>query len=136
MRPHSVILIREQEAALTGSGCCGRLEGDFLVRGNERLFPERRAIMEANVVALLLLLLRDFRRFRVGLLGALRTLWGISIPTAIVDGRLAARGTWPSADGVARLLGEGVGPLGARGSPRGAHGGPTVRKGREARLPR
>ena len=43
----SVILIREWERQMSASGCCGRLEGDFLQRRGERCFPERRAVMEA-----------------------------------------------------------------------------------------
>ena len=43
----SVILIREWEEQLSGSGCCGRVEGDFLTRQGEPVFRERRACMEA-----------------------------------------------------------------------------------------
>ena len=43
----SVILIREWEGQLSGSGCCGRVEGDFLTREGEPVFRERRACMEA-----------------------------------------------------------------------------------------
>ena len=46
VRP-SVLLIREWEQQMSSSGCCGRLEGDFLAPRGERCFPERRSVMEA-----------------------------------------------------------------------------------------
>ena len=99
----SVILIREWEEQLSGSGCCGRVEGDFLTLQGEPVFRERRACMEAmaplsrtlrerfgdaielQVVdprnpALVFLLLRDFWAFRVGLVEALRTTGGTPGP--------------------------------------------------------
>jgi hypothetical protein len=44
----SVILVREWEQQLSSSGCCGRIEGDFLSKpGGQPTFPERRAAVEA-----------------------------------------------------------------------------------------
>ena len=43
----SVILVREWEQQMSGSGCCGRLGGDLLALNGEPIFAERRAIMEA-----------------------------------------------------------------------------------------
>jgi len=44
----SIILVREWEQQLSSSGCCGRIEGDFLHFGTEaeRPFQERRSAME------------------------------------------------------------------------------------------
>jgi hypothetical protein len=128
MNARSVILVREQGGQLTGSGCCGRVEGDFLGCASGPAFPERRAAMEAmgplyralraryhdtididvvdprNALALGLLLLRDFRRFRVGFVDALRTLARVPVQAVIVNGRVIARGEWPDPENVIRLL--------------------------------
>jgi len=124
----SVILIREWEQQMSSNGCCGRLEGDFLQRGEERCFPERRQEMEAagelyravrerhgnrvqlrivdprNAISLLPMLLRDFLRFRVGPGAALATLFGFSVSSVVVNGRLVTRGAWPSAEHLLRQL--------------------------------
>jgi hypothetical protein len=118
MKP-SIILVREWQQQMSSSGCCGRLEGDLLELGKERIFPRRRQIMEdmgplyrtirnhygdsvellvidpRNQVVLFFCLARDFFRYRVGFPQALRTLRGLSIVTVIVNGRLFARETWP-----------------------------------------
>ena len=71
----SVILIREWETQMSSSGCCGRLEGDFLVQqGGERCFPERRSAMEAMGP-----LYRD-----------LRTRYGDALEITVADGSLPA----------------------------------------------
>lgn len=125
----SVLLIREWEQQMSSSGCCGRLEGDFLAPMGERCFPERRSVMEAmgplytglksrygdtievnvidprNIGTLFLLLFRDFRDHRPGLRAALRTLFTYSVTTVIVNGRLVARGRWPTLDEVEAYLG-------------------------------
>jgi hypothetical protein len=127
----SVILIREWEEQLSGSGCCGRVEGDFLTRQGEPVFRERRACMEAmgplsrtlrerfsdaielQVVdprnpALVFLLLRDFWAFRVGLIEALRTTAGLPIQAVVVNGRLLSRGEWPDPFKVVQILEEAI----------------------------
>jgi hypothetical protein len=43
----SIILIRETEEQVAGSGCCGKFEGDFARCGGEWIFPERRQIKES-----------------------------------------------------------------------------------------
>jgi len=127
----SVLLIREWEQQMSSSGCCGRLEGDFLASGagGEPCFVERRRIMEemgplyrglraaygdavdVEVVdprsfpTLLSLLVRDWMRHRVGIGAALRTLAGVTVTSVVVNGRLLARGSWPSVDAVAERLG-------------------------------
>ena len=127
----SVILIREWEAQLSGSGCCGRLEGDFLTRQGEPVFRERRACMEAmaplsrtlrerfgdaielQVVdprnpALAFLLLRDFWAFRVGLFEALKTIGRLPIQAVVLNGRLISRGEWPDPLEVVEILEEAI----------------------------
>lgn len=109
---------------MSGSGCCGRLEGDVLGAGGERVFRERRAIMEGmgplyrrlrgrfgdgldllvvdprNQITLIPRLLRDFKRYGVGWGDALRTLRDLDTSTVVVNGRLFARGGWPPAEAV------------------------------------
>ena len=127
----SVILIREWEEQLTGSGCCGRVGGDFLTRQGEPTFPERRACMEAmaplsrtlrekfgdtielQVVdprnpALLFLLLRDFWAFRVGLVEALKTAARLPVQAVVLNGRLVSRGEWPDPLEVVQILDEAI----------------------------
>ena len=127
----SVILIREWEAQLSGSGCCGRLEGDFLARDGEPIFRERRARMEAMAPlsralrerfgdaielqvldprnpALFFLLLRDFWAFRVGLVEALKTIGRLPIQAVVLNGKLLSRGEWPDPLEVVELLEEAI----------------------------
>lgn len=127
VRP-SILLIREWEQQMSSSGCCGRLEGDFLARRGERCFPERREVMEAmgplyrelrsqfgddveinvvdprNMGTVFGLLFRDFRAHRPGLREALNTIFRFSITSVIVNGRLIARGEWPGLEDVQAAL--------------------------------
>ena len=125
----SVILIREWEEQLSGSGCCGKVEGDFLTREGEPTFRERRACMEEMAPlsrtlretfgdaielqvldprnpALVFLLLRDFWAFRVGLVEALKTIGRIPIQAVVVNGQLISRGEWPDPLEVVQILEE------------------------------
>ena len=127
----SVILVREWEAQLSGSGCCGRLEGDFLARDGEPIFRERRACMEAMAPlsralrerfgdaielqvldprnpALFFLLLRAFWAFRVGLVEALKTIGRLPIQAVVLNGKLLSRGEWPDPLEVVELLEEAI----------------------------
>jgi hypothetical protein len=124
----SVILVREWEQQMSGSGCCGRLEGDFAVFGGERVFAERRAVMEGmgpvyralrdrfggsvdvqvidpRNVSLLLLLVRDFWAFRVGLGTALSTLFRLPKQGVVINGVLVDRSARPDPDRVADIVG-------------------------------
>lgn len=126
-RAPSVILIREWEAQTSGSGCCGRLEGDFLHCESQPVAEERRAVMERmgplytslrarfgdtadiDVVdprnaTLFFMLVRDFFAFRVGLGQALRTLARIPIQAVVVNGRIVARGEWPDIEDVVAVI--------------------------------
>ena len=126
----SVILIREWEMQMSSSGCCGRLEGDFLVHRGERCFPERRVVMESmgplyrdlrsrygtaleinvvdprNLISLIALFVRDARAHRVGIMDALGTLLRLKVNTVVVNGRLLARGRWPEPTDVYTVLGD------------------------------
>ncbi len=117
--PPSVLLLREWEQQMSSSGCCGRIQGDLLVQRGEPVFQQRRTIMEAmgplylairerfgrevelrvldprNLLALIPILIRDFRRYGVGWREALRTLTRISVNSVIVNGRVYATGHWP-----------------------------------------
>lgn len=122
---------------MSGSGCCGRLEGDFLQSEGGSFLPERRNVMESmgplyrtlrsrlgdsaeiEVVdprnfSLFVLLLRDFWRYRVGLGEALRTLARIPVQAVVVNGRIVARGAWPDPDTVLSHVGCSVGHGAAR----------------------
>ena len=112
---------------MSGSGCCGRLEGDFLQCESQPVAAERRAVMERmgplyrslrerygeaieldvvdpRNVSLVFLLLRDFWAFRVGLGEALRTLTRIPIQAVVVNGRIVARGVWPDLEDLAAVI--------------------------------
>ena len=115
----SVILIREWEEQLSGSGCCGQVEGHFLVKDGQPAFGERRACMDAmgpiyrtlknrfgdaielqvvdprNMLTVIFLLLRDFWAFKVGLGEALTTIGRLPVQAVLINGRLVARGEWP-----------------------------------------
>jgi hypothetical protein len=113
---------------MSGSGCCGRLQGDPLGDGKTQAFVERRRIMEAmgplyrglkkrfggevdvavfdprNLVSLIPRLIGDFFRYRVPPSDAFATLSHLSTQTVIVNGRIYARGAWPNPDALARDL--------------------------------
>ena len=126
----SVILIREWERQMSASGCCGRLEGDFLQRRGERCFPERRAVMEAmgplyrdlrsrygdeveihvvdprNLFTIFALIIRDARAHSLSIWKALRTLFRIPVSGVVVNGRLLTRGRWPEFSELKEVLGD------------------------------
>jgi hypothetical protein len=128
MNKPSVILVREWEQQMSSSGCCGRLEGDFLSWNGETCFPERRRQMEEagsvyrevrrllgnavdlrivdprNWLSLLPILFRDFRRCQVPAGEWLRTISGLKVNAVIVNGRLIASGEWPDPEVLAAVL--------------------------------
>lgn len=132
MTKPSVILVREWEQQMSSSGCCGRLEGDFLFTRGGSYFPERRREMEGagalyqalraefgeavevrvvdprNWLSLLPILMRDFRRFGVPFRSRWATLSRMTVNAAIVNGRLLSRGAWPDLERVAAALSEGM----------------------------
>lgn len=139
----SVILVREWEQQMSSSGCCGRLEGDFLAPGGQRCFPERRDIMERmgplyrelrsrygddievtvvdprNMVTMFSLLARDVRAHGTPIRDVLSTLFRYSVTSVIVNGRLIARGRWPEIEEVETALGFTPVPPSGEGAIRG-----------------
>lgn len=117
---HHLILVREVDQQMSGSGCCGRMEGDLVLWSDDGcVFPERRermsrvgeiyrAVREAfgdrvritmidprNLVSFLPLVLHDAIRYRVPALTALRALTSTSLSTGIFDGQVLYRGRIP-----------------------------------------
>lgn len=114
----SIILIREAAEQVTGSGCCGKLEGDRTVTGGADVYREirarqqefgilHRAIVEffgdahrsnelamvtvdpRNQLYLMPKLLKDAIRYRPGWSAALTTtLQLFALPAVIVNGRV------------------------------------------------
>ena len=115
---------------MSASGCCGRLEGDFLQRQGERCFPERRAVMEAmgplyrdlrsrygdeleihvvdprNLFTIFALILRDAHAHSLTIWKTLRTLFHIPVTGVVVNGKLLARGQWPEFSELKEVLGD------------------------------
>jgi hypothetical protein len=115
----SVILIRENAEQMTGSGCCGKLQGDDPVMRTHHLFQQtrthqhelgvlHRAVREffndggervaivtvdpRNQLYLTAKLCRDVLRYRPGWRPGLRTLLQLfSLPAVIVNGRVLSR---------------------------------------------
>jgi hypothetical protein len=111
MRKPSIILIRETEEQVAGSGCCGKFEGDFARFAGKWIFPERRQIKESmgavtrwlkeefgNAIELTIVdprnqlylfpkIVRDVWRFRPSLAAALRSVClAFSFPAVLVNG--------------------------------------------------
>jgi hypothetical protein len=117
---HDVLIVVEQAQQLTGSGCCGKLEGDRAFYRGEPVFAATRREQEAagplfrlfaelgpawrvelvdprNLLSLWPLLLRHLRRHRPPLRQAMRTLLlGFSAPALLLDGRVLTTGSLPS----------------------------------------
>lgn len=135
--PHHLILIRERDAQLAASGCCGRFEGDAVrwTCSGENIFAERRRIMERmgevyrgvrtrygdavritvvdprNAAALFVLLVRDTSRYGVPWLAMLKTVFRVGATAAILDGTLLFRGAVPPTDTVLRWIAEHCDPV-------------------------
>ena len=117
---HHLILVRECDQQMSGSGCCGRLEGDLTQwNGSGSVFPERRERMShvgtihrevrktfgdrleitivdpRNQISLVLLIIRDAFRYRVAPREVLRALLSSSLSTGILDGQLLYRSRIP-----------------------------------------
>ncbi|MDX1567836.1 MAG: hypothetical protein R3223_08540, partial [Longimicrobiales bacterium] len=108
----SVIFVREWDQQMSSSGCCGRVEGDFLGTGTvrERVFAERRECMEdvgvlyralrhrfgeeveirildpRNLLSLIPILWQEGRRHGVPVGETLRSLLRLSVNMVIVNG--------------------------------------------------
>jgi len=125
---HQVVLVLERAEQLTGSGCCGKLEGDNAFQGGRPVFEAARRDQEAagplfqlfaelgpgwtveivdprNLLALWPRLWRHVRRYRPPLLPALRTLLlAFSPPAILLDGRVMASRDLPSREWVEAYL--------------------------------
>lgn len=126
---HHLILVREIDQQMSGSGCCGRLEGDLVYWSDEGcVFNDRRekmnrvgAIYRAvrenfqdrieitivdprNFVSFLPLVARDAMRFGVPWLDAARAMFSTSLSTAVFDGQLLYRGEIPTPGQVVDLV--------------------------------
>jgi hypothetical protein len=117
---HDVLIIVERASQLTGSGCCGKLEGDRAFHGGRPVFEESRRDQEAagslfrlfcelgsrwqteivdprNMLALWPLLWKQVRRHRPPPFTAARTLsLAFSAPALILDGRVVTSRRLPS----------------------------------------
>ncbi len=121
---HRIILVREWDAQLAASGCCGRLGGQNTELGDTETFAENRSEMEAmgevyralrnelfnedaeisvvdprNMVWLVPALLKDARRSGLGP----REIWsqlrcGVSYTSIIVDGKVLFSGRIPAVE--------------------------------------
>jgi hypothetical protein len=119
---HRIILVREWDAQVAASGCCGRLGGENTELGDTETFAANRCEMEAmgevyralraelfdedaeitvvdprNMVWLVPTILKDARRRGLGP----KEVWaqlrrGVSYNAIIVDGRVLFSGTIPS----------------------------------------
>jgi len=128
MKP-SVIIVRERAEQMTGSGCCGKLEGDFAAFGGKPVFAEQRWIMEQvgpiyqklheelqdavdllivdprNQLYLIPRIVKDILRFRPPLKKAYRALFLLfSCPAILVNGQVAYSGRIPQADEVVQTV--------------------------------
>lgn len=128
---HHLILIREIDEQLSGSGCCGRVEGDLRqwVGARDRcFFPGRRALMDAfgavyravkaefgeevrvsvvdprNQVSLVPMIVRDAVRYRVPALTALQSVLSAGVCSAVFDGQLLFRRELPPVERVLELI--------------------------------
>ncbi len=121
---HRIILVREWDAQVTGSGCCGRLGGEGTMLGDTDTFSSNRTEMEKmgevyralraelfeeeveiavvdprNQVWLVPALFRDARKRGL----SPREIWrqvrsGVSYNAVIVDGKVLFSGNVPSAE--------------------------------------
>lgn len=121
MAPISVILIREAAEQLTGSGCCGKLEGDGITARQSQLFADSRqhqldmgllhrtvkrffpveagkpevhlvVVDPRNQLYLAPKLIGDVLRHRPGWQAGLRTITQtFSLPAVILNGRIISK---------------------------------------------
>ncbi|MFW6202635.1 MAG: hypothetical protein ACOC8B_08650 [Gemmatimonadota bacterium] len=128
---HHLILVRERDAQVAASGCCGVIDGDAVrwdVGGGGHVFAERRRAMERtgeiyravrdrygaavriSVVdprdpfSLGALVIGAALRHRIGLREAFRTVRRIGPTAVVVDGVLVAAAPLPSTAAVLRRI--------------------------------
>ncbi len=121
VKPQSLIFIRENEGQLTGSDCCGKLEGDWRYENGAPIFEQQRDIISdiaplflsvkqrypdkfdiqqvdpRNQLFLIPKLVADIWRSRRFSLASLRSLLMLyRLPAIILDGELLFSGRVPS----------------------------------------
>ena len=125
----SIILIRETDAQLTGSGCCGKLEGDNAKFSNSFVFSETRQIKETmgdvlqsltkrfsdsieisvvdprNFLYLYPKILKDVLVFRPSLKSTLKALFMmIAVPSIIINGEIFRTSDFSNNEEVAQRI--------------------------------
>ncbi len=118
---HELLLVRESAEQLTGSGCCGKLEGDNATVGEKPIFGEAQAVKERlgvfyrwvrsdfsperihiavydprNTIALWFALIRQAFRSHIPWRARLRLLaLAIGSPAVVLDGHVLCSGALP-----------------------------------------
>ena len=125
----SIILIRETDAQLTGSGCCGKLEGDNAKFSNSFVFAETRQIKEAigdvmqtlnkrfsdsiqicvvdprNFLYLYPKILKDVLVFRPSLKSTLKAIFMmITVPSIVINGEIFRTNDFSNNEEVAQRI--------------------------------
>ena len=125
----SIILIRETDAQLTGSGCCGKLEGDNAKFNDSFVFAETRKIKETmgdvfqtltkrfsdsieisvvdprNFLYLYPKILKDVVVFRPSLKSTLKALFMmIAVPSIIINGEIFRTSDFSNNEEVAQRI--------------------------------
>jgi hypothetical protein len=128
---HHLILIREVDEQLSGSGCCGRVEGDlrgWVGEGDRCFFPERRVLMDRfgavyravkaefgdqvrisvvdprNQISLVPMMVRDAFRYHVPALTVAQSVLSAGVCSAVLDGQLLFHREVPPVTQVLELI--------------------------------
>lgn len=124
-----VLLVREWDQQMSGSGCCGRLEGDMTECRGEKVFKQRRAKMEQmgavyrslyesfpgqidvevvdprNMIALTAVILREQRKRDIRVWQKVKQLIsGLNCSAIYVNGELVFTGEVPSPNQVVSAI--------------------------------
>ena len=125
----SIILIRETDAQLTGSGCCGKLEGDNAKFNDSFVFAETRQIKETmgdvfqtltkkfadsveiavvdprNFLYLYPKILKDVLVFRPSLRSTLKAIFMmIAVPSIVINGEIFRTNDFSNNEEVAQRI--------------------------------
>lgn len=125
----SIILIRETDAQLTGSGCCGKLEGDNAKFNDSFVFAETRKIKETmgdvfqtltrkysdsveiavvdprNFLYLYPKILKDVLVFRPSLRSTLKAIFMmITVPSIVINGEIFRTNDFSNNEEVAQRI--------------------------------
>ncbi len=125
----SIILVRETDAQLTGSGCCGKLEGDNAKFSNSFVFAETRQIKETmgdvlqsltkrfsdsieisvvdprNFLYLYPKILKDVLVFRPSLKSTLKAIFMmIAVPSIVINGEICRTSAFANTEEIAKKI--------------------------------